>query len=82
MIINAPDLEKIILHVVVQLHNLHNSIVGDGGSVFTSEFRSSLHYFLEIKQKLSITFYPQTDSQTMRQNSTMKVYFRVFLNYK
>ena len=38
MIINASDLAKIILHIVVQLHNLHNSIVGDRSSVFTSEF--------------------------------------------
>ena len=80
--IDIPGLTKIILDVVIQYHGLLNSIISDWGSVFTSKFWSLLCYFQVIKQRLSIVFYPQTDSQTKRQNSTMKVYLRVFVNYK
>ncbi len=50
-------------------------------SVFSSKFWSSLYYFLEIKWKLSTTFHPQTDSQTKSQNSKIKAYLKVFVNY-
>ncbi len=41
-----------------------------------------LCYFLGIKRNLSITFHPQTDGQTKRQNSTMEAYLRVFVNWE
>ena len=41
-----------------------------------------LCYFLEIKKRLSTAFYPQTDGQTKRQNSTIQVYLRVFVNWE
>ena len=80
--ITAPALAEVIVNVVVRQHGLPNSIVRDFGSVFTSKFWSSLYYFLSIKRRLSTAFYPQTDSQIERQNSTMEAYFRAFVNYK
>ncbi len=80
--IDAPGLAKIILDVVVRYHGLPDLIVSDRGSVFTSKFWSSLCYFLRIKQMLSIAFYPQTDSQIERQNSTMKAYLQAFMNFE
>ena len=59
-----------------------DSIVSDRGSVFMSKFWSSLCYFLSIKRRLSTAFYPQTDGQTERQNSTIEAYLRAFVNYK
>ena len=59
--IDALDLAKVIVDVVVKHHGLSNSIVSNCGSVFTSKFGSSLCHFLGIKQKLSTAFYPQTD---------------------
>ncbi len=35
-----------------------------------------------IKQKLSIAFHPQTDSQIERQNNTIEAYLKIFVNYK
>lgn len=47
--INAPGLAKIILHVIMQHHNLLDSIFTNQGSVFTSKFWSSVCYFFGIK---------------------------------
>ena len=82
MTITAPALAEVIFNVVVRHHGLPDSIVSDRGSVFTSKFWSSLCYFLSIKRRLSTAFYPQTDGQTERQNSTMKAYLRAFVNYE
>ncbi len=74
IIINAVDLAEVIIEVVVQHYSLSDSIVSDWGSVFTSKFWFSLYYFQGIKRKLFTVFYAQTDAQTGRQNSSMKVY--------
>ncbi len=49
--------------------------------LFTSKFWSLLCYFLEIKKKLSKAFHPQTNSQTEKQNSTMRN-LRAIINWK
>ena len=73
IIFDAPGLAKVIIDVVVRHHRLLDLIVSNKGSFFTSKFWSLLCYFLGIKQKLSTAFYPQTDGQTERQNSTMEI---------
>ncbi len=80
--IDAPDLAEMIINIVVHYHEVPESIVTDRGLLFTSKFWSSLCYFLGIKKKLSTAFYPQTDSQTERQISTMEAYLRAFVNWK
>ena len=80
--INTPGLVEVIIAVVIRHHNLPNLIVTDRGSLFTSKFWSLLCYFLNIKRRLSTSFYPQTESQTKRQNSTIKAYLRAFINFE
>ncbi len=80
--INAPGLVEVIINVVVWHHRVLESIVTDQGLLFTSKFWSLLCYFLGIKNKLSTAFYPQTNSQTKRQNSMMEAYLRVFVNWE
>ena len=80
--INVPRLAKVILDVVVRHHGLPDSIVTNRSSLFNSKFWSSLCYFLGIKRRLSIAFYPQTKGQTKRLNSTMEAYFRAFVNFE
>ena len=80
--INALGLAKIIINIIVRHHGLQDSIVTNRGSLFTSKFWSLLCYFLSIKRRLSTAFYPQTDGQTERQNSTMKTYLRAFVNFE
>ena len=59
--IDAPSPAEVIVNVVVRHHGLSDLIVINRGALFTSKFWSSLYYFLDIKQKLSTTFHPQTD---------------------
>ena len=80
--IDAPELAKVILDVVVWHHSLPNSIVTNRSLLFTLKFWSLLCYFLGVKQKLATAFHPQTDGQTKRQNSIMETYLRVFVNFK
>ena len=80
--INAPGLAEVIINIVVRHHGLPDSIVTDRGSLFTSKFWSSLCYFLDIKRRVSITFHPQTDSQTKMQNIIIEVHLRAFVNFK
>ena len=82
MTITAPVLAEVILNIVVQYHDLPNSIVSDCNSVFTSKFLSLFCYFLSIKWRLSTAFYLQTNGQTKRKNRTIEVYLRAFVNYE
>ena len=80
--IDTPGLAEVILDVVVWHHGLSNSIVTNRGSLFNSKFWLSLCYFFGVKQRLSTTFYSQTDNWIKRQNSTMEAYLRAFINFE
>ena len=80
--INALGLAEVILNMVVWYHNLLDSIILDKSSLFTSKFWLLLCSFLDIKQRLLTAFYPQTDGQTKKQNSTMEAFLRAFVNFK
>ena len=80
--IDALGLTKVIIDVVVWYYSLLDSIVTDRGFFFLSKFWSLLYYFLGRKRRLSIAFHPQIDGQTERQNSTIKAYLRIFVNFK
>ena len=75
-------LAKVIFNIIFRYYGLPNPITSNYGSVFTFKFESSLFYFLSIKQRLFTIFHPQSNSRTKQRNSTMKAYFRVFINYK
>lgn len=80
--IDLLGLVKVIIDIVIRHHGLPNSIVSNWGPIFTFKFWSSFYYILGIKQRLSTVFYPQIDGQSERQNSTIEVYFREYVNYK
>ena len=78
--LNAPELAEVIIDVIIRHHGLLDLIVTNRGSFFTSKFWSLLCYFLSIKRRLFTAFHPQTDSETERENSTIKAYLRAFVN--
>ena len=61
--IDTSGLVKVILNVVIWHYGLSNSIVSDKSLFFASKFWLSLCYYLEIKQRLFITFFSQIDKQ-------------------
>ena len=48
--IDAPELAKVIIDVVMQHHGLSDSIISDRRAIFTSKLWFLLCYFLSIKQ--------------------------------
>ena len=82
IIIDASELAEVVIDMVVSHYGLPNLIVTDRGALFTSKFWSLLCYFLGIKCRLSTVFYLQSHSQTEQQNSIMKAYLQVFVNFK
>ena len=74
VIMDVLGLTEVIINVIVRHHSFLDPIVINQRSLFTSKFWSLLCYFLGIKRRLSTAFYPQTDGQTDRHNSTMEAY--------
>ena len=73
--LNISRIAKVIIDVVVRYHGLTNSIITNRGLLFTLKFWSLLCYIFGIKRPLFIDFYPQTDGQSKRQNSTIEACF-------
>ena len=76
--LDAEQLAGELIEIVIKYHGLPDSIVTDQGSLFTSKFWSSLCYCLNVKRRLSTTFYLQTDGQTKRQNNTMEAFLQAY----
>lgn len=80
IIIDAPCLAEVFIHMLICHHGLCDLIVCKQGSIFISKFWSLSCYFQDIKQMLSIAFHSQTDSQAERQNSTIDTYLRAIIH--
>lgn len=80
--IDVPSLVKVIINAIIRYHGFPDSIVSDQGSVFILKFWLLLCFFFGIKRYLFIYFYPQTDGQIERQNSSIKAYLRAFVKFK
>ena len=78
--IDGPGLAKVIINVIMYHHGVSESIIMDRDLLFISKYCFLLYYFLGIKKKLSTAFYPQTNSQTKRQNNMIEAYLRAFVN--
>ena len=78
----AEDLAYIFNKIVIARHGIPDKIVLDRDKLFTSQFWQSLIDQIGTKQRLSISYHPQTDGQTERTNQTIEQYLRYYLNYK
>lgn len=79
--IDAPAMAELVFQYVVLKYGVPNSFVSDRGSVFTSEYWSTLCYHLRVKRRLSTAFHPQTDGQTERMNQELELFLRVFCSW-
>ena len=80
--ITSLDLAKLFIDEIFRLHGLPFDIVSDRGPQFVSNFWRELLKLLNITQKLSTAFHPQTDGQTEIVNKTLEQYLRCFLDYQ
>jgi len=60
----APEFACLFTSYIVGLHSLPDSIISDHGTIFTSNFWTTLTSILKIDPRKSTAFHLQTDSQT------------------
>src|SRR5881396_2063020 len=77
----APQLAELFCNEIVKQYGTPRSIVTDRGSIFTSEYWSTLCYYMKAKHKLSTAFHPRTDGQTECQNQVLKYYLQAYADY-
>ena len=61
---------------------IKDDIIFNRGSIFTSEYWSTIYYHLHVLRKLSTAFHPQIDGQTEYQNQELKAYLYIFTNWE
>ena len=77
----SAQLADIFFENIVRLHGLPSDIVSDRGSIFVSQFWSSLAKNLNISRNLSTAYHPQSDGQTERINQCLEQYLRIYSDY-
>ena len=70
----APQFARMFVDYVIRLHGIPDSLVSDRGSVFTSQFWTTLSKALNLKKRMSTAFHPWTNRQTERMNQTVEQY--------
>jgi len=80
--LDAPGLANLYLFHVFSKHGIPSDIVSDRGSLFTSNFITSLGQLLDMKLKFSTAYHPETDGQTERTNQSLECYLRLYCSYQ
>jgi hypothetical protein len=71
---------KFIKHYLPH-HSLPRAITSDRGDQFVKGIWGEICNILNIKQRLSTAYHPQTDGSTERMNQTLEEYLRHFCNH-
>lgn len=79
---DAEGVAKLILKHYVPHHWIPRAITSDRGSQFVNAFWKKLCNLLNITQRLSTAYHPETDGSTERVNQEMETYLRTFVAYE
>ena len=79
---DAEGLAKVFLQYYVPHHWIPKSIVSDRGPQFVNAFWSLICEQLNINQRLSTAYHPETDGSTERANQEVETYLRTFVAYE
>ena len=79
---DTAELADIYINIIFKDFGCPKGITTDKGSLFTNKFWGTLMWYLQIRRRLNIAFYPQTDSQTEVQNQILEFYLRTYYNYQ
>ena len=78
----AKNFVEILIRKIIKFHDFSSSITTNKNSIFIVKYHDALCYVLKIKLKLFTIYHSQTNDQTKRQNSIIKQYFRIFVNFE
>jgi transposase InsO family protein len=78
---SAEDLADLFLRDIFRLHELPEVMVSDRGPQFASRFWARICTCLDVDQRMSTAFHPQTGGQTEIFNSAMEQYLRSYVSY-
>jgi hypothetical protein len=78
--VTAKDFALLFFNNVVRLHGVPNAIITDRDTRFTSVFWRELMKLMQVEQRMSSAFHPETDGQTERANRTLETMLRHYVN--
>jgi transposase InsO family protein len=76
----AVDVAWAFIQNVYCNHGFPDAIVSDRGRQFVSDLWRELCTLLQVKQRLSSAYHPETDGSTERMNSTTETVVRTYVN--
>ena len=77
---SAEHIAALFLNNVFKLHGLPKSIVSDRDVRFTSKFWQAFTEKLQVQQRMSTAFHPQTDGNTERVNRVLEDMLRHYID--
>jgi hypothetical protein len=80
--LDAHNLARLYILHVFSKHGIPSDIVSDRGTLFTSNFITSLGQLLGMKLNFSTAYHPESDGQTERMNQSLEGYLRLYCNYQ
>ena len=69
--ITAEQLALLYINRVFRHHGMPEVVISDWGTQFTSEFWQTFLSTLNVEQRMSTAYHPETDGQTERVNSVL-----------
>jgi hypothetical protein len=80
--ITAEQMSQLLVDNVWKRTGFPKVIISDRGPQFAAQVTQELWRKLEIKQKLSTAFHPQTDGESKRVNQEIEQYLRICGNFQ
>lgn len=78
----AMEIAELLVDVLFRSHGLPRNLISDRDPKFTSELFRAICKQLQVKNKLSTAFHPQTDGQTERINRVIEEMLRHYVSAK
>ena len=79
---DAEGLARVFIQHYLPHHWIRKAIVSDRGPQFVNSFWNIVCKQLNINQRLSTAYHPETDGSTERANQEVETYLRTFVTYE